>query len=222
MFQRFTFLFRPILLSVFLLCFAIIANAQFKAGIQGSVTDSSGSVIPNATVTLTNNETGQTQQITSSNDGFYRFSGLAPGNYSITVEQASFKKRVIDNIKVNAEAIRGIDVQLEVGGISEVVTVEADNAAVLQTEDANIRKTITTAEVLKLPQAGRDPYELARLAPGVFGAGARGGGGDSVGLPNTSGPGGSNSSIFATENVNRFQPMVSEYRQIIIRLTVQR
>lgn len=199
--KRFSVQMRLYLCGILILSFSIIANAQFKAGIQGSVTDTAGSVIPNASVTLTNNETGKTQQITSSNDGFYRFSGLAPGNYTITVELAAFKKKVIDNIKVDAEAIRGIDVELEVGGISEVVTVEADNAAVLETEDANIRKTISTEEVLKLPQAGRDPYELARLAPGVFGAGARGGGGNSVGLPNTSGPGGSNNSIFATENV---------------------
>ena len=63
-----------------------------------------------------------------------------------------------------------------------------------------MRKTITTAEILRLPQAGRDPYELARLTPGVFGAGARGTNGSSIGLPNTTGPGGSSVSIFQTEN----------------------
>jgi hypothetical protein len=70
----------------------------------------------------------------------------------------------------------------------------------LQTEDANVRRTITNDEVLQLPQVGRDPYELARLAPGVFGAGARDSTGGSQRLPNTAGPGGSNSSIFQTEN----------------------
>ncbi len=198
--QGLTNLLRSLFCSVLIFCFAIIANAQFRAGIQGSVSDSAGAVVPNATVTLTNKETGQTQQTVASNDGFYRFSGLAPGNYSITFEKDSFKKTLVDNIRVEAESVRGVDGQLEIGGITEIVTVESDEAP-LQTEDANIRKTITTEEVLKLPQAGRDPYELARLAPGVFGAGARGAGGSSVGLPNTSGPGGSNNSIFATENV---------------------
>src|SRR6185436_16870872 len=88
---------------------------------------------------------------------------------------------------------------LEAGVISEVVTVQADNAG-LQTEDPSLGKTISTDEILKLPQTGRDPYELARLTPGVFGAGARTSGGNSQGFPNTSGPGGSNSSIFQTEN----------------------
>lgn len=179
--------------------FTIIANAQFKAGIQGTVTDSAGSVVSGATVTLTSNESGKTEQIVTSDEGFYRFSGLAPGLYTISVEQQSFKKRVIENVKVDAESLRGVDVKLEVGGIAETVTVQADIAP-LETEDANVRKTITTMEVQRLPQAGRDPYELARLAPGVFGAGARNSNGSSNGLPNTSGPGGSNIGIFATEN----------------------
>ncbi len=179
---------------------ATVASAQFKAGIQGTVTDGSGGVVATATVALTNNETAKTQQTVTSNDGFYRFSGLAPGSYTLSFEKADFKKKIIDNVAVSGESVRGVDAQLEIGGISEVVTVQADDL-VLQTEDANIRKTISTKEVLSLPQSGRDPYELARLAPGVFGAGARGGGGGSVGLPNTSGPGGSNNGIFATENV---------------------
>lgn len=178
---------------------SVIANAQFRAGVQGTVTDTAGAIVPGATIILTNTETGQTQQAVTSDDGFYRFSALPPSTYTITVEQQSFKKRVIGNVKVDAESVRGLDIQLEVGGISEVVTVEADNAP-LQTEDANVRKTITTEEVLRLPQNGRDVYELARLAPGVFGAGARSSSGGSVGLPNTSGPGGSDIGIFATEN----------------------
>lgn len=179
--------------------FSIIGNAQFRAGVQGVVTDGAGGTVPGATVTLTNKDTNQTQTTTTSDDGFYRFSGLPPGMYSVAVEKADFKKRIVNDVKVDAEAVLGQDVVLEAGVISEVVTVEADNVG-LETEDASIRKTISTEEVLRLPQAGRDPYELARLAPGVFGAGARNSNGSSNGLPNTSGPGGSSVGIFATEN----------------------
>lgn len=178
---------------------SIFVNAQFRAGIQGTVSDTAGGVIPGATVTLTNNETGQTQQVIASDEGFYRFSALPPGNYTVTVEQESFKKRVIENVKVDAESTRGLDVQLEAGGISEVVTVEAE-PEILETEDANVKKTITNNEIQRLPQVGRDPYELVRLAPGIFGAGARTGSGGSSGLPNTSGPGGSSIGLFETEN----------------------
>lgn len=188
---------------ILLFCLAILSVAgygQFRAGIQGVVTDGAGAVVSGAAVTLTNKETGQTQSTQTSDDGFYRFSSLAPGLYSLAVEKADFKKRVVDDVKVDAEAIKGQDIQLEAGVISEVVTVQADQVQI-ETEDANVRKTISTAEILSLPQSGRDPYELARLAPGVFGAGARGANGNSQSLPNTSGPGGSNNSIFATENV---------------------
>jgi outer membrane receptor protein involved in Fe transport len=179
--------------------FSVAAVAQFRAGIQGTITDSTGATIPGANVTLINQETNQTQTTVASSEGFYRFTGLAPGDYTISVEKENFKKQEIKNIKVDAESVRGIDITLETGGIAETVTVEADTVP-LETEDANIRNTITTEEIQRLPQIGRDPYELARLAPGVFGAGARGSNGSSVGLPNTTGPGGSNNSIFQTEN----------------------
>ncbi len=64
---------------VFLAILSVAAQAQFRAGVQGVVTDNSGGVIPGATVVLTNKETNQTQQTISSDAGFYRFSNLAPG-----------------------------------------------------------------------------------------------------------------------------------------------
>lgn len=179
---------------------ATSASAQFRAGIQGVVTDTGGGTVGGATVTLTNKETNQSETTKTSDGGFYRFSGLGPGLYSLTVEQQGFKKKVVDEVRVEAETVKGTDIQIEAGVISETVTVVAENTG-LQTEDPNIRKTISTEEVLQLPQVGRDPYELARLAPGVFGSGARDAGGGSVRFPNSQGPGGSANSIFATENV---------------------
>ncbi len=179
--------------------FAGIGHAQFRAGIQGSISDGAGGLVPGAMVVLTNKETGQTQQTETNEEGLYRFSNLAPALYSIAVEKQGYKKTVVDEVKVDAEAVRGQDVVLETGGISETVTVEAENTGI-QTEDANVRKTISTEEILRLPQVGRDPYELARLTPGVFGSGARSASGGSVRLPNTTGPGGSSVSIFQTEN----------------------
>src|SRR5436190_12217348 len=146
--------------SIFLLTLVVIllstlgASAQFRGGVQGTVTDASGGTIAGATVTLTSKETSQTQTTVTSDGGFYRFASLAPGLYSIAVEQQGFKKRIVDDVKVDAESVRGQDVSLEIGGISEVVTVQAENAG-LQTEDANVRKTVSNAEVLRLPQVGQ-------------------------------------------------------------------
>lgn len=185
---------------LFIAVLATVGQAQFRGGVQGTVTDNAGGTVDGATVTLTNKETDQSQKTQTSDAGFYRFTNLAPGLYSLAIEQQGFKKRLINDLRVDAESVKGQDISLEAGVISETVTVEAENIGV-ESEDANIRKTISTAEVLSLPQAGRDPYELARLSPGVFGSGSRGANGNSQGLPNTSGPGGSNNSIFATENV---------------------
>jgi hypothetical protein len=187
------------------------AQAQFKAGIQGTVTDTAGGLIPEAKITLLNTETAKTQETTTSADGFYRLSGLAPAKYKLTVEKAGYKQKVFDDVVINAEAVQGLDVSLEPGEVSATVTVSEETGQTLETENANVDKAITTQEVRTLPQFGRDPYELARLTPGVFGDAARGGTGGAVSLPNTAGPGGSNRSIFQTEN----QPQISANGQRI-------
>ncbi len=189
----------PLIIALIVLS-STLAFAQFRAGVQGVVTDSAGGVVPGATITLTNKDTNQTQTTQTNDDGFYRFSALTPGNYSLSVEKQSFSKTLVDDVKVDAEATKGQDVVLQAGAISEVVTIEAEPAS-LQTEDASIRKTVTTEEIQRLPQIGRDPYELLRLTPGIIGLGARGSGGASVGLPNTSDRAGSNVGIFQTENM---------------------
>ncbi len=202
---------RLVLCGLILLFMAHGVAAQFKAGIQGTVTDTAGGLVPAAKITLTNTETGRTQETTASDEGFYKVSGLAPGKYKLAVEKAGYKQKVFDNVSVNAEAVQGIDVALEPGEVSATVTITQETAETLETENANVDKAITTQEVRALPQFGRDPYELVRLTPGVFGDAARGGTGGAVSLPNTAGPGGSNRSIFQTEN----QPQISANGQRI-------
>ena len=205
---------RTLLCALLLLTCAVAAHAQFKASVQGSVTDASGAVVPGASVTLTNKETGKVLTTTASDEGFYRFDQLAPGSYSLSAEKTGFKKQVLENVVVNAEAVQGVDLLLTTGELSETVTVTETSVQTLETENANVSKAITTQELRRLPQVGRDPYELLRLTPGVFGSGARGGTGGSVGLPNAgsdTGPGGSNTSVFAVEN----QPQISANGQRI-------
>ena len=193
-------LLRVITCGLFLLFALGTANAQFKAGIQGTVTDSGGGLVPEAKITLVNTETGKTQETTTSGEGFYRLSGLAPSKYKLTVEKAGYKQKVFDDVAVNAEAVQGLDISLEPGDVSATVTVTEETGQTLQTANADVDKAITTQEIRALPQFGRDPYELARLTPGVFGDAARGGTGGAVNLPNTVGPGGSSRGIFQTEN----------------------
>ncbi|HZJ42504.1 MAG TPA: carboxypeptidase-like regulatory domain-containing protein, partial [Pyrinomonadaceae bacterium] len=192
---------RILLCGLFLLCVVGAANAQFKAGIQGTVTDSGGGLIPEAKMTLTNKETGKTQDVTTSSDGFYQISGLAPGKYKLTVEKSGYKQTVFDDVTVNAETMRGLDVQLEPGEVSASVTVTSEGEVQLGTENGSETRGITTLEIRGLPQTGRDPYELLRLTPGIIGDSSRSSNGNSVNLGGQStGPGGSNTSVFQTEN----------------------
>src|SRR5690349_8802939 len=194
---------RTVACGLFLLFAMITAQAQFRAGIQGTISDSNGALVPGATVTLKQLETGKTQATTSNDEGFYRIAGLAPGKYELTVEKQGYKKSLAENVDVAAETVQGADVILEIGEVTATVTITEEAVTQLQTENANVAKAITPLEVKRLPQAGRDPYELIRLTPGIFGDAARGGNGNSAGLPNAgsnTGPGGSNNSIFQAEN----------------------
>jgi Carboxypeptidase regulatory-like domain/TonB dependent receptor len=202
---------RITLCGLFIFCAMIAAQAQFRAGVQGTVSDSSGALVPDAKVTLKNIETGKTQETTTSGEGFYRISGLAPGKYSLEVEKAGYKKSLAQTVTISAEVMQGLDVILEIGEITATVTVADEAVQQLDTENANVEKGITTTEVKRLPQIGRDPYELIRLTPGVFGDSSRSPNGNAAGLPNSPGPGGSNNSIFQAEN----QPQVSANGQRI-------
>ncbi|MEJ7578767.1 MAG: TonB-dependent receptor [Pyrinomonadaceae bacterium] len=198
---------RTFFCAIVVLLFTVAAQAQFKANLQGTVTDPAGGVVVGATVTLTSNETQRVQTATTNEEGFYRFSALPPGSYTVAAEQAGFSRALVENFVIAAEETQGLDLTLTTGQITETVTVTDTNSTALQTENANVSGVVTTAEVRNLPQVGRDPYELLRLTPGILGTGARSGGGASVGFPNSpgddgnvAGPGGSNSSVFQSEN----------------------
>ena len=100
---------RTFLCGIFILCAMITAHAQFRAGVQGTISDSAGALVPDAKVSLKDTETGKTQEVTSNAEGFYRITGLAPGKYELTVEKAGYKKSVAQNLAVSAEVIQGVD-----------------------------------------------------------------------------------------------------------------
>jgi hypothetical protein len=187
-----------LMLALVCLC-SSTAFAQYGASLQGTVTDKSGAVVSGANVTATNHATGVSKSATTGDSGFYRITGLAPGGYTVVVEAQGFKKSSTDNVAVAGESLRGFDVTLVPTQVQESVTVSAA-ADPLSTEDATLSSALSTREIDALPKFGRDPYELIRFSPGVFGDGARQGNGNSQVLPQQVGPGGSNFSLFQTEN----------------------
>jgi hypothetical protein len=188
-----------------LLCLAFAlcsAHGQYRASIQGVVTDPQGSAVSGATVTLKNLETGQTLTATTNENGIYNFNGLPPSQYSITLEKAGFKQKILDNVGVIAEQANAVNVQLEVGQVTETVTVTGDSTPLIDTETANGGGTVTSQDIQKLPSFGRDPFQLLQLAPGAFGDGAQSAGGGTSNLPGNAGPGGTGGTagVFQTEN----------------------
>jgi hypothetical protein len=176
------------------------AWAQFNASLTGTVEDPTGAIIPGATVTLVNQGTQVTSTATATGDGSFRFIQLPPGHYKLTVTATGFKTTTLTDVDVVAETPRNVDVKLATGGATETINVNADTLPILQTDDANVQRSISSEEIQRLPVFGADPYELLRTAPGIAGDGARSGTGGAVFLPNNVGVGGSNSGIYQTEN----------------------
>lgn len=195
-------IFRGILLLAIAAClFAPGADAQYRASIQGVVSDPTGAVIPNATVTLTDLETNAVLKSTTSGSGVYNFNALPPSRFSVVAEASGFKKKVLNNVHIIPDQANALNVQLELGDASQTVTVSGDTVPAMDTATASVSGTISSNEIQHLPAFGRDVFQLAQLAPGVFGSGAQAGGGGSQSLPGTQiGGSGSTDGIFKTEN----------------------
>lgn len=179
---------------------ATAAQAQFRASIQGTVTDPTGAAIPGATLTLTDVDTNRTLSATSNPDGIFNFNALAPDHYRITASAPGFKQQVIENYQLTPEQANSVNVKLDIGDTNTTVDVNGSTVAPLDTETANISGTVDSNQIQHLPSAGRDVFSLTQLAPGVFGDGSQAAAGGANNLPGTQGPGGSGSGIFQTEN----------------------
>jgi hypothetical protein len=187
-----------------LVCLALAvcaAHAQYRASIQGVITDPQGAVVSGATVTLQNLETGQSLTATTNENGIYNFNGLPPSQYSLTVEQQGFKKKVLDDVGVVAEQANAVNIRLEVGQLTETVTVNGNSTPLIDTETSNLSGTVNSQQIQSLPSFGRDPFQLLQLAPGAFGDGSQAAGGGTNNLPATTiGGSGGADGIFKTEN----------------------
>ncbi len=194
--------FSRIIVFVFgLFLLATAAHAQYRASIQGVVTDPQGEAIVGATVTLTNEETGQKSTTASGEGGVYNFNALPPSKFTITVEKQGFKAKTIKSFGVVAEQANALNVALEIGQVSDSVTVNGDEAPLIDTETSNLQGTVTAREFQNLPSFGRDPFQLLQLAPGAFGDGAQGAGGGTQNLPSTTiGGTGGVDGVFKIEN----------------------
>src|ERR1039457_6251499 len=150
----------------FLLCaVALPAWAQLDTGsIVGDVRDKSGALLPDSNVTVTNLRTAQVYEVKTNGAGEYEVPGLPAGLYKVVAEHNGFKTRVVDKIVLYATDRRAIDTTLDVGQISENVTVTADTTTV-NTQTSETGATIDANKVANLPLNGRDFTSLMAWLP---------------------------------------------------------
>lgn len=152
---------------LFSLSAAVAAFGQAGRGnISGSVTDQTGAVIPGATVSLQEPSTGITKITKSNASGSYAFISLNPGVYSITAKQAGFTTTVHNNVVVTVDQTTTVDVALQVGNVSQVVTVKG-TVGLTSTSDSTVGQLINAATIDRVPLLTRDVYDLVQLSPGV-------------------------------------------------------
>lgn len=172
------FLHRIGYLVVLLLLAASSAIAQSGTSrITGTVLDVNGSAIEGARVTATNEATGVSLTQTTTSGGIYAFSSLEPGRYTVAVEQTGFKKSVQTNNVLEIGTPLNVDFALEIGAVTEVVTVESTGETV-QANTATVGNVVDQRTIENLPLNGRNPLTLVLQEPGVVqrSAGATGSG----------------------------------------------
>jgi hypothetical protein len=151
-----------------IICFVLLGTtfAQTQNGtINGRVLDSSGAVVPDATVTLVNAETQTQAKVQSSGEGNFTFAGVAPGRYKLTIEKSGFGKTE-ENVQVAVAQRLTRDVTLKAGGESTTVEVTSD-AAAINTSTAEVSTTVTSQQLQSLPLLTKNPYALIGLAAGA-------------------------------------------------------
>lgn len=141
-----------------------LAQDETAATINGQVTDSSGAAVANASIVVANTETGTSRTVQADNDGNYSISPLIPGLYNIIVEQSGFK-RYVQNITLNVKDRRQVAIVLEIGAISETVTV-TDEPPLVQ-ESPTGQTLISNKQIVEIPLNNRDFTKLLELVPGV-------------------------------------------------------
>jgi Carboxypeptidase regulatory-like domain len=157
----------PLAISITLLC-AISAPAQINStsSLSGTVVDATGAVVPGATVTIQNSQTGVKFDAVTQANGTFAAPSLPAGTYAVTAAMKGFKETRVANIVLEVGIPTNIQVKLEIGQQSESVTVQAE-AAILQTQNATVTTTLAGQQISSLPLVSREALDLALFLPGI-------------------------------------------------------
>jgi len=143
---------------------------EFRGSISGRILDASGALVPGVTVAVTNEETNVSVQVISNDEGNYTVPYLLPARYTVSTDMPGFKKSVRKGIVVQVRDKLVIDFAIEIGEVTDSVTVAADTP-LLRVGDANLGQVVDRHFLDKMPLAGLSPLGLADMSPGVIGGG---------------------------------------------------
>src|SRR5580698_6321171 len=160
--------FRPYTLSAILAAFmAVSAWSQTQlATVSGTITDTSGAVVPGVSVTIVSQGTGLKRRVLTDTAGEYRFAGLPTGNYSLRIEKPGFQSQVREGIELGSVAEVRINSQLAVGDLSQQTTVSA-SAAAIDSTTSTVEGLVPEQSLAELPLDNRDLFSAVTLEPGV-------------------------------------------------------
>ncbi|MBC8168111.1 MAG: TonB-dependent receptor, partial [Bryobacteraceae bacterium] len=160
--------------SVLAVLLAASSQGQtFYGSVVGTVTDSTGSAVPQAGITLINSGTADRRTAQTDDSGSYQFVSIPPGQYRVEVEKTGFRRFVREPITVEVQSTVRIDVPMQVGDLSQLVEVSAQTP-LLQTEDASLGQVVESRRVLEMPLNGRNVFGLVAMVPGVVPGGQSG------------------------------------------------
>ncbi len=160
--------------ALILLIAAVNAFGQsFYGSVVGTVTDATGSAVPQAAVTIINLGTADRRTAETDDNGTYQFLNLVPGNYRVEVTRPGFRRFAREPVNVEVQGAVRIDVAMQLGDVTQTVEVTAQTP-LLQTENASLGQVVESRKVLEMPLNGRNVFGLVALVPGVVPGGQSG------------------------------------------------
>jgi hypothetical protein len=161
-------------------CIAVCAVSLFvmqnalgqeaDAILSGTVSDSTGAIVPGVSLVLTNTQTGVALAMSSNESGVFLSPSVPPGTYILSAEKSGFKKFVLNDVVLSTGDRASVTVKLDVGSQTETIVVTGDDAPMLEYNDASIAKSITGSQVQQLPLVDRDALSLVNTTAGAQGA----------------------------------------------------
>lgn len=157
------------IIAAIILCLLLATSvwAQALGNITGTVEDSTGAVIPGATVVITNEETGIVTRVQSRADGTYLAMNLVPGQYRISVESPGFKRFEIRGLRLNVGTTLTQSIVLGIGVVTETIEVSGQTLMV-QTTSGEVGSTVQVEQILEMPMPNRNVFSLVNLVPGAW------------------------------------------------------